>query len=214
MCRRTLSAVILLASAPAFGQALTVQEPVFESLGVGTTVNVPAGGSISVGGVGRAAAARSSYGPLRSRGPYARGTSASSVSAGVFVHDLDTMDAEILAAASGSLPRPVFTKGRYDDATSYAMSRRWGGKAASSVAAARTGATGVAQVHGGLTPAARPAGFDVDRLLALGKEAERRGTSGVAAIHYRLAAKEGSQEAARRLAALGTQGGVAAKRSP
>ena len=42
----------------------------------------------------------------------------------------------------------------------------------------------------------------VERSLALGEAAERRGKPELAALHYRQAAQHGSSEAGRRLATL------------
>lgn len=192
-------AAAVLSTAPAFGQAVTVQQPTFESFSVGTTVSVPDRGTIGLGGVGRAAGSRSRFG-------YARGASASSTSASVFIHDFEAMDAAVLNAADGAAPRPAFTKSRYSDATSYGMSRRYA-----------ILAKGEHRSSDGLEPrdtvvraetplaTARPSAADnVDRLFGLGVAAERRGDLGVAAIHFRVAAKRGSTEAARRLDALKT----------
>lgn len=217
MKRLQACAIVRLAALPlvvvagrAFGQGVTVQQPIVESFGVGTAVSVPVGGSVSLGGVGRATSATGRTGFLPRQGGYARSASAASMSAGVFVHDFEAMDAAVLNAASGSGPRPAFTKGRYSDATSYAMSRWY-----AAIAKHEAGSSGSGEPQEGrpgrLTPAARPAAFDdAERLLALGEAAERRGSLGVAAIHYRVAAKGGSAEAERRLERLAGAKAVAA----
>jgi hypothetical protein len=214
MSARLLAGAIFLVACPAFGQNLTVQQPIVESFSVGTTVSVPVGGTVSLGGVGRARSARNTFGPLPRRGAYSRGVSSASMSAGVFIHDFEAMDAAVLNAANGSGPRPAFTKSRYSDATSYSMSRRYAAIAKYEARRSNLDEPRERRV-GELTPAARPTAFDdVGRLLALGEAAERRGNLGVAAIHYRVAAKGGSAEAERRLERLAGAKAVAASEAP
>lgn len=184
----------------AFGQAVSVQQPVAESFSVGTTVSVPDRRVATLGGVGRAGRTRTRLGD-------ARNASASSMSAGVFIHDFEAMDAAVLDAANGRAPRPAFTKSRDSDPTSYAMTRRY---AAIVTREARRKAGETANGLGGSTADARPTAIDdVDRMLILGEAAERRGKTGVAAIHYRIAAKRGSEEAERRLLDLSKKAEVA-----
>jgi hypothetical protein len=185
---RTLGfALVSLAGSTAFGQAGVVQQPVVRSFSVGTSVDVPDRGEVLLGGVGRAAEARSFLGPSPGRGASARSVSSSSISVRVFVHDFEALDAAVLNAAQGAAPRPAFTKGRYDDATSQAMSRRWasGGPRPSS-------------------PAIRTisSADEAERLFRLGEAAEMRGDVVLARLHYRVAAQRGSAEARQRLLAL------------
>jgi len=201
MSRRLVATALVLWTSSAFGQGIAVQQPVLESFSVGSTTGVPDRGAVMLGGVGRASSGRAAFGPLSGR--RASDRRASSLSAGVFIHDFEAMDAAVLGAANGSAPRPAFTKSRYSDATSYEMARRFG--------------TGGGRQPFGTTvnepaagPPSSPAG-DVDRMLSLGQAAERRGKPGVATIHYRIAAKRGSAEAARRLAMLSNPGAVAAE---
>lgn len=205
---------ISVCSLQAFGQNLAVQQPIVESFGVGTTVSVPVGGSVSLGGVGRATAATGRTGFLPRQGGVARSASAASMSASVYVHDFELMDRAVLDAADGAGPRPAYTKSRYSDATSYAMSRRY-----AAIEKYEGGTTTRQQPSmsrpSELTPVARPAAFgDTERMLALGEAAERRGQPGVAAIHYRLAAKAGSAEAEQRLAGLASAKKVATVTDP
>lgn len=201
-------------SLEAFGQNLSIQQPIVVSFDVGTTVSVPVGGSVSLGGVGRARSGRPSSGPVPARSAYSRSASSAAMSAAVFLHDFEAMDAAVLNAADGEGPRPSYAKSRYSDATSYSMSRRYaaiekyegGGTAGQEPRVGRPGE---------LTPAARPAAFgDTERMLALGEAAERRGQPGVAAIHYRIAAKAGSAEAEQRLAGLASAKSVATSADP
>ncbi|HEX6986404.1 MAG TPA: hypothetical protein VF170_13560, partial [Planctomycetaceae bacterium] len=110
---RFLVGTVLLLPSAAFGQALTVQQPVVDTFSVGTSVSVPDRGAMYLGGVGRAAERSSVAGFPWRRGAYARSASASSASAGVFVHDFEAMDAGVLGAASDAAPRLGVTKGRY-----------------------------------------------------------------------------------------------------
>src|SRR5688500_11840365 len=103
---RGTATILLLAAfagiwsnSPVAAQSLTVQQPVIDTFGVGTTVSVPDRGGMYLGGVGRAAEARSARGfPLR-RGPLARSASSASLSTGVYIHDFEAMDAAVLEAA-------------------------------------------------------------------------------------------------------------------
>ncbi|MGC1274433.1 MAG: hypothetical protein WBC44_12055 [Planctomycetaceae bacterium] len=191
----------------AFGQSQTVQQPVVDTFSVGTSVSVPDRGEVFLGGGGRASERSSVRGFPDRRGAYARSASAASMSARVFIHDFEAMDAAVLNAAAGHGERPAFTKSRYDDATSYSMSRRWAALASGgrqpSESSMRIEANMPREALGGLTPPERQDVLqDVGRFLSLGAAAESRGKPDLAAIHYRYAARHGSAEAAQRLAAL------------
>ena len=92
----------------AFGQgaASTVQLPTFQMFTIDTTVWVPAGGKTVLGGMGRSAGAGSAIGtPF---GPTNRAlagrTGASQVSISAQVHDMQALDAAVLAAADARRP--------------------------------------------------------------------------------------------------------------
>ncbi|MGH7199988.1 MAG: hypothetical protein ACREJB_05245 [Planctomycetaceae bacterium] len=53
-----------------------------------------------------------------------------------------------------------------------------------------------------------------ERYYALGRDAEARGSLGVAKLHYRLAVKHGSQLAQSRLDVLEQSSGVAVREEP
>ena len=90
----------LLFELPAvYAQHAVIQEPSLESFGVGTTVSVPDRGRTSLGGVGRSAASRSMYGPVRHGTSMGLSTQGSGLAVGVRVHDLAEMDREALATA-------------------------------------------------------------------------------------------------------------------
>lgn len=192
---------------PSFGQAVIVQQPVVNTFSVGTSVSVPDRGEVFLGGVERVSESSSVSGFPRRRGAYTRSASASLMSVRVFIHDFEAMDAAVLNAATGHGERPAFTKGRYDDPTSYAMSRRWAALASGgrqpSEAEMRIEANNRQEALEALTPTARQGPFqDAERFLSLGAAAENRGKRDLAMIHYRYAARHGSTEAAQRLVGL------------
>ncbi len=79
-------------------QEITIQQPVVSHFSVDTTASVPDRGGIYLGGVGRAGSSRKSFGfsrPGTSTGTFSEG---SSVSAHVWIHDLDAMDKAVLNA--------------------------------------------------------------------------------------------------------------------
>src|SRR5207248_935799 len=81
--------VCLANSQGAVAQKITVQEPAFETFGVATTVSAPDRGSVSLGGVSRARASRSTYGfgPLRSGTNMGLSSQSTSLGVGVRIHD-------------------------------------------------------------------------------------------------------------------------------
>lgn len=95
---------LVASSRLASAQQITVQQPVIQHFGVGTTVVVPDGGRVSLGSVGRGADSRSRYGfgPLRGSSA-GRRTSQSGMSASATILDMRELDTAILnQAASGT----------------------------------------------------------------------------------------------------------------
>ncbi|HVW01457.1 MAG TPA: hypothetical protein VHB77_13990 [Planctomycetaceae bacterium] len=117
-----LVAIVLGANAPsAWGQALTVQQPTFESIGVGTTVSVPDRGRTLLGGVSSGAASRSTYGPLRTNSNRGQAFQAGSISASATIIDFEEMDRAALQAAEGR--RPLSARERTNRQYDLLMSR-------------------------------------------------------------------------------------------
>jgi len=173
--RLSLTAVLFFAIAvPAAAQQVTVQQPVIRTFGVGTTVSVPDRGSALLGGVSSSAAGRSTFGPLRSGSAMGLETQGSSVSVGVYIHDLRAMDEALLAAAAKS-----------------ASDNPWERK----LVERRSGSTTGTVVRQEPQPKSRAGEFE-----ALAQRAEHRGKPAVALTYWRLAAKEGSTLARTKLA--------------
>src|SRR3569623_2067602 len=104
-CLLPLIAIVLGTNAPlAWGQALTVQQPTVESIGVGTTVSVPDRGRTLLGGVNRGASSRSIYGPLPMNSNRGQAFQAGSISSSVSIIDFEEMDQAALEAAPGKRP--------------------------------------------------------------------------------------------------------------
>jgi hypothetical protein len=100
-----LTGIICLLAVPASSaraQRVTVQQPTFETFGVGTSVSVPDRGRASLGGVRRSAAARSSRGPIRAGTNIGLSNQATSTGVSVYVQDLAEMDQQVLAQAERS----------------------------------------------------------------------------------------------------------------
>ncbi|MDB5388971.1 MAG: hypothetical protein JWM11_4617 [Planctomycetaceae bacterium] len=77
-----------------------VQQPVVRRFSVGTSAAVPDGGRAFLGGVGRSASGRNTYGPLRSGTNSGFETSNTSQSVSVQIIDLESMDRELLNSGS------------------------------------------------------------------------------------------------------------------
>ncbi len=109
MARRIwgLLALVLLAT-PSFALAQTVQLPTFRQFSVSTTVSVPDGGRMVLGGHSRAYEAEPLFG--YERGPLDRsrysGRSTSAATVGVDIHDLDELERRVLGRAAEER-RPV-----------------------------------------------------------------------------------------------------------
>ena len=166
--------VVLSQVAAVQAQQVTVQQPVVATNSVRTTVSVPDRGSALLGGVGSAQSARSSYGPLRSGSSIGLSRSASSMSTSVYIHDLRAMDEALLNSVPAS-PSPSSIRGG---------SRMPSGEADRVDAA---------------SPAEKAMKFE-----RLARQAEAAGRSGVAKLHWQVAAKYGSKLASEKLAAAPT----------
>ncbi len=171
MRRFAVIACALVGSSPILQaqQQISVQQPVVRNISVGTTVSVPDRGSTFLGGVNSAESFRQSYGPLRTGTSRGYGLSGGSMSASVQIIDLQAMDEAIL----NSVP---------DSTVSLAIRSR-------SVAADRA----VANRHAP-PPAEKAATFE-----RLARQAESAGKTGVAKLHWQMAARHGSAQALEKL---------------
>lgn len=168
--------VVLSQVAAIQAQQVAVQQPVVATNSVRTTVSVPDRGSALLGGVGSAQSARSSYGPLRSGSSIGLSRSASSMSTSVYIHDLRAMD-EVLLNSVPDSPAPSAIRG---------------GSRMPPTEAARANAA---------SPAEKAIKFE-----RLARQAEAAGKSGVARLHWQVAAKYGSKLASEKLGGAPTTG--------
>jgi len=192
---------VCLAHAPgAFAQKLTVQEPSFETFSVGTTVSAPDRGRVSVGGVSRARASRSTYGfgPLRSGANMGLSSQATSLGVGVRIHDLAEMDRQALRAAEHTrrsredVALSPSAERAYETLRSRPAERDVVSGAASAIVAAGPPRPGnpAAQAESGPTP---------ERLLDRAREAESAGKRGLALAFLRTARDAGSVAAGKEI---------------
>lgn len=151
-------------------QAVAIQQPVVRQFGVNTSVSVPDRGGAMLGGVDRAASARSSYGPAWRGSSLGVERSSSSMSAHVFIHDLRAMDEALLREAG------------YDDR---------------SITDNRMPLRRTLREDPTASPPFQRA--DAERFEHLALKAEKAGRNAVAEMHWQMAAKYGSQIAQKRL---------------
>jgi hypothetical protein len=152
---------------------VTVQQPVVQSFSANTSVSVPDRGWATIGGVSSAAAGRSTSGPVRTGSSVGRQAQASSLSTGVFIHDLRAMDEALLATA------PVAS-------STSAWERKLAERRGESLPS---------------TSAKPPVVVsDAAKFEALALQAEERGKPSLAVLYWRVAAKEGSALARSKLA--------------
>ncbi len=218
----------LLTADPVSGQNVTVQQPVVDTIRVGTTVIVPDRGAALLGGVNRAADFRSEsgFGPFKSRSGIGSERSSQKIWATARIHDFDEMDRMIIDEATRSQPfggaamdgnagayrrnfsGPVYSdiyRGRMRNAAPQYRSTRYPGHQS---VADRYQPYNEYQYRtepaiSPIGPAKQPNGGVLgQKYFKLGQEAESRGLPGVAKLHYKLASKHGSTEAAERLQAL------------
>jgi hypothetical protein len=179
------AAAPFLFAASAFAQQATVQQPVVQTFGVGTTVSVPDRGSALLGGVNSGRAARSVNGPFRTSTSLGRETQGGTASVGVYIHDLRAMDDALLATAAAAIP-----------------TNPWERKLAE-----RRGASSNSSDVRDAPPPSRAGEFE-----ALAQRAEQRSKPAVALTYWRLAAKEGSAIAHEKLAEKPARSSAVAKK--
>jgi len=216
MHRLTFSLVcitVCLANAhSAIAQKITVQEPAFETFGVGTTVSAPDRGRVSLGGVSRGKMSRSTYGfgPLRSGTNMGLSSQSTSVGVGVRIHDLAEMDRQALHTAEAT------RRARSDVALSPAAERAYATLQAGAADGTRVAeGAGVAErdVANGAgsaivamgtsttkTPVlAAETGPSPEKLLDRAREAESAGKRGLALAFLRTARDAGSVAAGKEI---------------
>jgi hypothetical protein len=178
----------------AFAQIVTVQEPSLETFGVATTVSVPDRGRTSLGGVGRRAASRSTYGPLRSGTSMGLSTQGSGLNIQARVQDLAEMDRATLDAAENS--RKARDDVRLSESAEHAYQTLRARRHTRDVAKAATGAVGAkGPIEPGETKPAQAAGPSTEKLLDRARQAESAGKRELAMAFLRVARDQGSTDA-------------------
>jgi hypothetical protein len=148
---------------------ITLQQPVVRTIGVGTTVSVPDRGRMFLGGVNSAESFRQSYGPFRSGTSRGYGLSGGSMSASVYIIDLQAMDEAILNSTPDSVVMPSI-RSRSSEPELDVATRQ--------------------------IPSAVEKAVRFERLA---RQAESSGRAGVAKLHWQMAAKYGSTLALDKL---------------
>ena len=176
MRRISFFALLMIMERSSLAQQISVQQPVVATTSVNTTVTVPDRGSAVLGGVSSAQSGRVAYGPLRSGSSSGLSRQATSISANVFIHDLQAMDEALLNSApqNSSLGRPL---------PGTVLSHR-----SSSEPSTNSVAT---------------AGENARKYELLARKSEVAGKDKIAKLHWQTAARYGSRAAATRLTELG-----------
>jgi len=208
-----VASIGMLAGARSASAQLTIQQPVFGVNSTATTVSVPDRGRAHLSSVNRAAESRNNFGPFRSgtnTGVFREG---SNTSVSVTIHDFDEMDRFLLGQpSSGASVSRSGPRGTDPYQELLARSQRRGQAATDdSGLSPRRGVVGggtraASVVAAGSDDSRQPAAGLGAYYLQRGQEADERGAASVARLHYRLAAKHGSAEAAARLASMPASG--------
>jgi hypothetical protein len=189
MCRpeKLAIAMVLLwleaAAGPVFAQALTVQQPAVGVFGANTVVSAPVGESFFVGGFSAAATSRTRSGPIPNGPIFGLSREAAGMSTQVQILDLRAADRALIEsitrrpAAHPSSPLNASAEQAWQT-----LSRRSRPQALPTT-----------------MRAAEPEFHDAEHYERLAQEAERSGRPGLARLHWRMAAKHGSAQAAERL---------------
>lgn len=151
----------------------SVQLPTFSYFGVQTSVSVPDGGGMSLGGVGGGAEGGNQFGPNRSSGSQ---VSSRQMQVHVQIHDMAELDAQVLAAAAP--PKPAGPP----DANALALQAARAssaGHAAMSVADAR-------RLHETQSDGQND---EARKWFDRAQQAESDGKPGTAKIYYQMAAR-------------------------
>jgi hypothetical protein len=197
--------------------AAAVQLPTFSFFSVDTTVSVPDGGSVSMGGINRAQDSSNQFGtPLLPFGNRSIGSSrsASSVRVTATIHDFEAMDTALLGEPVSSFAehhRPGEAAGAVPVHTPEALAGNWLPQGRSG-AACDPGAAAAAEAARRV--ALREArASEAETFFARAQQAENDGKTGVARVYYQMAARRASGALKERaLARLqGIEGVAAAK---
>jgi hypothetical protein len=179
--------------------ATTVQLPTFSFFTVQTTVSVPDGGGISLGGVDRGvdSTVNRSSGLTRNRGLGSSRT-ASGVRVSATIIDREEMDRAVLAEAAAKRGVPIDGSGLKAAALSKSTSRS-DATAADSLAAIRERNAAKSEAKTS----------ELTAYMAKAQQAEADGKPGIAKIYYQMVARgdqgQLKQQAEARLAALGAK---------
>ncbi|WP_425619366.1 hypothetical protein NA78x_003106 [Anatilimnocola sp. NA78] len=213
-----LPTAILLAGVHAFAQApTTVQLPVIQVLSVDTTVSVPDGGGVSLGGINRAVDSSVTRGLPLGKGPLTTNRGLSSVRSGsnMSVHatiiDHQELDAAVLAEAAARRGT------RAEDPATLALqqkadylSRNLARTQPTAPVAASDRQPSVEQIRERNELAAAVRDAEAASFFAKGQAAEAAGKPGIAKIYYQMVARRDQaglkQQAEARLAALASPG--------
>lgn len=173
------SLAVGLLESTARAQSFAVQQPVFESFGVSTSVSVPDRGRAPVAGAGRAA--RRSYQGLAPAGfRYEQGASTGSMDVGVQIHELEELDRQVLKAAA-QRQRPA-------SGVSPRASRAFAELSGREVTPEGPITT---RDPGAMKPVDQS---ELAKLVQEGAEAEAQGRTRLALAYYRVAAGKGAAE--------------------
>ncbi len=212
-------------SATAYGQAVSIQQPIVQQFGVGTTVSVPDQGTAHLGSVSSARDFRGRYGPFPSGRSFLTERMQRSVSASVLIHDLEEMDRLLLSRGISDLPLP-FEMSEQETARQFPpvtrdapalrerlprpqqtgyLTNRLDTEDSGSISRTFPAAAPTPLRDNASLPIGSPVlrtGSGSDRVaetyLRQGDAARQQGNESLARIYYRLAARNGSQAAASR----------------
>lgn len=191
-----VSAALVFPSGAA-GQRVSVQQPVVESLSAGASVSVPDRGRTVIGGVGRGATSRSTYGPLRMNSNFGSSFSGGSTSAHAWIHDFDELDRQALQSGDG--PGPRLSVKRFDERAEHAyktLIQRNRRADRNDSMPNRIAARRLLDQRGAPTgPNQSAATLSADELYRRGMKAQAAGQRGVALSFLRLARDRGSPAA-------------------
>jgi hypothetical protein len=189
--------VVLLAPSVVLGQvpATTVQLPTVSQFTIQTTVSVPDGGTMSLGGISRGAegSITRGFGPLRNRALGGSRT-ASGVSISARIIDHAEIDRAILAAAAGR-----------DKATDAVTAKA---ESLSKSIGHAPPPTSVAAIRAAATTEADRESRELTDLFTKGQAAEKENKPGAAKVYYQMVARRATgdlkEQVTRRLGALTT----------